>query len=52
VDLAAFVEENLAQLPDEGRQAVMEAIAAALTRPQEWPAPGSFDLARRDGPRS
>ena len=52
VDLAAWVEEDLALLPDEGRQAVMEVIAAALIRPQEWPAPWTFDLARRDGPQA
>lgn len=52
IDLAAWVEEDLARLPEEGRQAVMETIAAALIRPEAWPAPGSFSLARQEGPRA
>lgn len=52
VDLTAWVEDDLAQLPDDGRQAVMEAIATALVQPAEWPTPGSFGLTCCEGPQA
>ncbi|MFF9310064.1 hypothetical protein ACF1BS_04050 [Streptomyces sp. NPDC014748] len=30
----------------------METIAAALVRPEAWPVPGSFSLARQEGSRA
>ncbi|WP_405909582.1 hypothetical protein OG742_37270 [Streptomyces sp. NBC_00828] len=52
VDVAVRVEEALAELPDEGRQEVMETIAAVLVRPGVWPEPGGWDVALLFGPRS
>lgn len=52
VDLAPRAEEALAELPAEGRQEVMETIAAALVQPESWPPPGGGDGALWFGPRS
>ncbi|MCI3277604.1 hypothetical protein [Streptomyces cylindrosporus] len=52
VDLAFRVEEALADLPERGRQEVMEVIAGVLVRPDSWPAPGGWAGALAFGPRS
>ncbi|TQJ55989.1 hypothetical protein [Streptomyces sp. SLBN-115] len=52
VDLAVRVEDALDELPQEGRQEVMETIAAALVRPREWPELGGWHAAVIFGPRS
>lgn len=52
IDLSIRAEDALAELPNEGRQEVMETIAAALVRRDEWPAVGGWDAALRFGPRS
>ncbi|MEU8034482.1 hypothetical protein AB0C13_38960 [Streptomyces sp. NPDC049099] len=51
VDLAFRVEEALAELSENGRQEVMETIAAALVGPGSWPAPGRWDGVLRFGSR-
>ena len=52
VDLAIRAEDALGELPPEGRQEVMETIAAALVRPRAWPKPGGWHAAVVFGPRS
>ncbi|MEU1517970.1 hypothetical protein ABZ490_38470 [Streptomyces sp. NPDC005811] len=52
VDLAIRAEDALDELPPEGRQEVMETIAAALVRPCGWPTPGGWHAAVVFGPRS
>ncbi|MGW0573746.1 hypothetical protein [Streptomyces tauricus] len=52
VDLAVRVEDALDELSAEGRQEVMETIAAALVRPEGWPQPGGWHGALAFGPRS
>lgn len=52
VDLAFRVEETLAELPEDGRQEIMETIAAALVRPHSRPEPGRWSGAFTFGPRS
>ncbi|MEU1935048.1 hypothetical protein ACH49O_19060 [Streptomyces coeruleorubidus] len=52
VDLAVRVEDVLDDLSSEGRQEVMETIAAVLVRPESWPAPGGWEGALAFGPRS
>ncbi|WP_086672175.1 hypothetical protein [Streptomyces albovinaceus] len=52
VDLAVRAEGALDELPPEGRQEVMETIAAVLVRPREWPEPGGWHAAVVFGPRS
>ncbi|MFD7677053.1 hypothetical protein [Streptomyces sp. NPDC060187] len=51
VDLAPEVEKVLATLADDGRQEVMELIAAALVNPKCWPMLGGWDWTLRSGPR-
>ncbi|MER6980923.1 hypothetical protein [Streptomyces carpinensis] len=43
VDLAFQVEETLEELPEEGRQEVMQTIAAALVETESRQAPGGLD---------
>ncbi|MGQ4482634.1 hypothetical protein [Streptomyces sp. SAS_276] len=52
VDLAVRVEDALADLPETGRQEVLETIAAALVRRDVWPEPGGWDAALVFGSRS
>ncbi|GLP72066.1 hypothetical protein TUSST3_86840 [Streptomyces sp. TUS-ST3] len=52
VDLAVRVEDVLDDLPAEGRREVIETIAAALVRPELWPAPGGWDGTLTFGPRA
>ncbi|MFD5453619.1 hypothetical protein [Streptomyces olivaceus] len=52
VDLAVRAEDALLELPQEGRQEIMETLAAALVRPREWPQPGGWHAAVVFGPRS
>ncbi|AOW88201.1 hypothetical protein [Streptomyces olivaceus] len=52
VDLAIRAEDALGALPPEGRQEVMEMIAAALVRPRVWPKPGGWHAAVVFGTRS
>lgn len=52
VDLAIRAEDALDELPPEGRQEVMETIAAALVRPRAWPKPGGWHAVVVFGPRS
>lgn len=52
VDLAVRVEDALDELPAQGRQEVMEVIAAALVRRESWPRPGGWDGAVSFGPQS
>ncbi|TQJ55968.1 hypothetical protein [Streptomyces sp. SLBN-115] len=52
VDLAFRVEETLDDLSEDGRQEIMETIAAALVRPDWWPEPGGWRGAFVFGPRS
>lgn len=52
VDLAVRAEEVLNELPEHGRQEVMEVIAAVLVRPRAWPPLGGWDGAVVFGPRS
>ncbi|MEU6422287.1 hypothetical protein [Streptomyces spiralis] len=51
VDLAYRVEEALEELPEEGRQEVMETIAAVLVEIGSRPAPCGWDGALRFGSR-
>lgn len=51
VDLAVEVDEALAELYRDGRQEVMELIAAALADPNSWPARGGWDWGLRSGAR-
>jgi hypothetical protein len=52
VDLAIRAEDTLEEVSPQGRQEVMETIAAALVRPREWPEPGGWHAATVFGPRS
>ncbi|MFF5968188.1 hypothetical protein ACFY64_31595 [Streptomyces collinus] len=52
VDLSVRVEDALAELPDAGRQEVMEVVATVLVRRDAWPAMGGWDAAVRFGRRS
>lgn len=52
VDLAVHVEDGLAALSADGCREAMSTIAAALVRPEAWPAPGVWDTARLFGSRT
>jgi hypothetical protein len=52
VGLAIQAEDALQALPPQGRQEVMETIAAVLVRPREWPEPGGWHASVVFGPRS
>lgn len=52
VDLAIPAEDALEELPPQGRQEVMETIAAALVRTCAWSEPGGWHAAVVFGPRS
>lgn len=52
VDLAPQVEKALAEMPEDGRQEVLQTIAAALVRRDMWPTLGGWDGALWFGLRS
>ncbi|GAA3902454.1 hypothetical protein GCM10022207_84420 [Streptomyces lannensis] len=52
VDLSIRVEDALTEMPPEGRQEILETIAAVLVRRDAWPRPGGWEAARSFAPRS